>query len=131
MESTTELVEEEEYRMCGSLQLPRATSSAHPPPEEHSMRGSLQLARATSPPHRTPPGLDDEEEELEEEDFKSVVQTMLENVERRCVVVADRLEQVEKKIDACVVVADRLQQLETKIDFLIAQIAALWPNREH
>ena len=78
MESTTELAEEEEYRMCGSLQLPRATS----------------------PPHRTPLGLGDEEEEFEEEDFKSVLQTMLENVERRFVVVAARLEQVEKKIDA-------------------------------
>ena len=117
MESTSELAEEIDYPMGGSLQLPRASSSAHPPPEEYSMRGSLQLARATSPPHRTPPGLDDEEEEFEEEDFKSVVQTMLENVERRCVVVADRLEQVEKKIDACVVVADRLEQVETKIDF--------------
>ena len=96
--------------------------------EESTSASSSQ--QPTSLPHGTPSGLDDAEEEFEEEDFKSVLKTMMENVECRFVVVAARLEEVEKKLHACGEVAARLEKLEAKIDFLNGQIASLWPKAE-
>ena len=62
---------------------------------------------------------------------------MMVNVERRFVVVADRLEEVDKKLHVCGEVAaileklaGKMEMLEEKIDFLNALIPSLCPKDE-